>query len=313
MSEPSQPSAVLIVNAGSRSGLDDFETARDRLTALGLDLKGAYAPRDPGDLPKIVADTIADGVRLLILGGGDGTVSMVARQLGGTDVTLGLLPLGTANDLAHTLEIPKDLDAACDAVVNGKLVDVDLGVVHSDGHDDNYLNVASIGLAVEVTRALNPKLKKRLGAAAYPVAAVQAYRRHRPFAARLEFPEGDHEPVELADLLQVAVANGRFYGGGAVAAPDAGIDDHVLDVYAIPRGTAWQRLRVGRHFLSGHFTDEDHVLHVTTRSVRITTDTRQPVNIDGELSAHTPATFGVVRNSLKVMVPQESTAATLDG
>jgi diacylglycerol kinase (ATP) len=308
----SQPRAVLIVNAGSRSGLDDFETARDRLAALGLRLEGAYAPRDPGDLPGLVADTIAEGTKLLILGGGDGTVSMVARKLAGTDVTLGLLPLGTANDLAHTLEIPKDLDAACDAIVNGKLVDVDLGVVHSEGQDDNYLNVASIGLAVEVTRALNPTLKKRLGPLAYPVAAVKAYGKHKPFAARLEFPEGDHAPVELDDLLQVAIANGRFYGGGAVAAPDAGIDDHTLDVYAIPRGTARQRLRVARHFLSGAFTAEDHVLHVTTRSVRITTDTEQPVNIDGELSARTPASFGLLRNALKVMVPLASTAATLD-
>jgi diacylglycerol kinase (ATP) len=304
----SPPRAVLIVNSGSRTGRDDFEFARTRLTELGLPLAAADIVDNPADLPELVRDAISSGAGLLILGGGDGTVSMVARQLAASDVVLGLLPTGTANDLARTLQLPADLAGACDTVVNGKLVDVDLGAVD----DDYYLNVASIGLAVEVTKALSPVLKRRLGKFAYPIAAVSAYFRHRPFRARLDFPDGDHEPVELRDLLQVAVANGRFYGGGAVAAPDAGIDDHLLDVYAIPRGTAGQRWQVARHFVSGAFTEADHVLHVTTRTVQVTTTPDLPVNVDGELSARTPAHFGVLRNGLKVMVPLTSDAAKLD-
>jgi diacylglycerol kinase (ATP) len=188
------------------------------------------------------------------------------------------------------------------------VVDVDLGVVG----DDHFVNVASVGLSVGVTEALSPVLKRRVGALAYPIAALRAYRRHEPFRARLEFPDGDHEPVDLDDLLQVAVANGRFYGGGNVVAPNAGIDDHLLDVYAIPRGTAWQRWQVIRHFISGAFTERDHVLHLTTRSVRLITEPEQRINVDGELSARTPVQFGLLRNGLKVMVPQSSDAAQLD-
>jgi diacylglycerol kinase (ATP) len=309
----SQPRAVLIVNSGSRTGREDIEFARERLQRRGLALDAAYVVENPADLPKLVDDAIGSGTPMLILGGGDGTVSMVAPQLARADVVLGLLPMGTANDLARTLQVPHDLGAACDTVVDGKLVDVDLGTVDSAQGTDCYLNVASIGLAVGVTEALSPLLKRRLGAFAYPIAAVRAYLRHRPFAARLEFPDGDHDPVELGDLLQVAVANGRFYGGGAVAAPDAGIDDHQLDVYAIPRGTAWQRWQVARHFVSGAFTEADHVPHLKTRSVRVTTSPGLQVTIDGELSARTPVTFGVLRNGLRVMVPGSSTAATLDG
>jgi diacylglycerol kinase (ATP) len=302
------PQAVLVVNTGSRRGQEHLDLARRTLTDLGLDLVEVRAVQDPSDLPKVLDEVVAARPGMLVLAGGDGTLSTAADRMSGTDVVLGVLPTGTANDLARTLQLPTDLVAACEAIVHGKTVDVDLGTIGAD----RFLNVASMGLAVGVTRALNPDLKRRVGALAYPIAAVQAYRLHKPFRATLEFPAGDHESIELADLLQIAVANGRFYGGGVVVSPDAGIDDHVLDVYAIPRGTAWQRLQVLRHFVSGAFTEKDHVLHVTTRQVRVTTDPDVSINVDGELGLRTPQTFGIAVNALKVRVPQESDAATLD-
>lgn len=300
--------AVLIVNSASRRGQEEFDRARESLTGLGVELMAAHAVADPSTLPSVVQKSIDEGARTIILGGGDGTVSSVAPQLCETEVALGLLPTGTANDLARTLGLPTDLIRACENVANGKVVDVDLGVVG----EDRFLNVSSIGLAVGVTKQLNPKLKKRLGALAYPIATLKAYRRFRTFTARLEFPDGDHPDVELDDLLQLAVANGRFYGGGAVVAPNAGIDDHLLDVYAIPRGTPLQRWQVARHFVSGVFTESDHVYHVTTRNVRVTTVPGQAINVDGELSARTPETFGIVEGGLRVIVPEDATVGTAD-
>lgn len=300
--------AVLIVNSASRRGQENFALARRRLTELGVELMSAHAVEDPSTLSDVVAGAVAAGARTIVLGGGDGTVSSVAPQLCSTEVVLGLLPTGTANDLARTLGLPTDLNRACETVANGKVVDVDLGVVG----DDRFLNVSSIGLAVGVTEQLSPKLKKRFGALAYPVATIKAYRRFKTFSARLEFPDGDHPDVELDDLLQLAVANGRFYGGGAVVAPDAGIDDHLLDVYAIPRGTPWQRWQVARHFVSGAFTESDHVYHVTTRNVRVSTVPGQAINVDGELSARTPETFGVVQGGLRVIVPEDASVGVAD-
>ncbi|GAB3272085.1 lipid kinase [Kineosporia babensis] len=300
--------AVLIVNTASRRGREDFDRARESLTGLGVDLRAAHAVEDPSTLPSVVKDAIDAGARTIVLGGGDGTVSSVAPYLCETGVVLGLLPTGTANDLARTLGLPTDLIKACENVAQGKVVDVDLGVVG----DDKFLNVSSIGLAVGVTKQLNPKLKKRLGALAYPVATIKAYRRFQTFSARLEFPDGDHDDVELDDLLQLAVANGRFYGGGAVVAPNAGIDDHLLDVYAIPRGTPWQRWQVARHFVSGVFTESDHVYHVTTRNVRVSTEPGQAINVDGELSARTPEVFGIVEGGLRVVVPVDASVGVAD-
>lgn len=305
--------AALVVNSGSRSGAEAFDTARDRLTELGLPLAHCYPVTDAARLPEVIDDVLADGCDLVVLGGGDGTMSAVVDQLAQSGVTLGVLALGTANDFARTLQIPTDVVEACDAIAHGKVVDIDLGVVgRNPDRGRHFVNVASVGLSVGVTRALSPVLKKRLGPLAYPVATMRAYREHRPFTAYLEFPDGDHATLRLDDLLQVAVGNGRHYGGGNVVSPDAGIDDHSLDVYAIRRGRMRDHVSIARVLRDGSFVEHDNVTHVTTRRVRLRTDPEQQVNVDGEVVASTPQEFSVDRNALDVLVPHASTGARQD-
>ena len=302
--------AALIVNTRSRTGEQVFFRALDRLQELKVPLGATYAIRDPGRLPETVREVLEDGsgYETLILGGGDGTVSSVVDFLAHHDVTLGLLPLGTANDFARTLGIPSDVDEACEAIANGKVVDVDLGLAGNN----YYVNVASVGLGVGATQALTPWAKKNIGALAYPVAAIKAFMTHEPFSARLVFPDGDHEPVEHERLLQVAVGNGRFYGGGMVVAPGSGIDDKSLDVYAIRLGRHRDLFGAARYLKSGDFIRNESVSQYRTTRVRLETDPPLSVNIDGELVAQTPQDFSVVENALKVLVPQGSASARRD-
>ncbi len=302
--------AALIVNTRSRSGEQVFFRALDRLQELHVPLGATYAIRDPARLPETVREVLEDGsgYETLILGGGDGTVSSVVDFLAHHDVTLGLLPLGTANDFARTLGIPSDVDEACEAIANGKVVDVDLGLAGNN----YYVNVASVGLGVGATQALTPWAKKNIGALAYPVAAIKAFMTHEPFSARLVFPDGDHEPVEHERLLQVAVGNGRFYGGGMVVAPGSGIDDKSLDVYAIRLGRHRDLFGAARYLKSGDFIRNESVSQYRTTRVRLETDPPLSVNIDGELVAQTPQDFSVVENALKVLVPQGSASARRD-
>ncbi|MGH8869742.1 MAG: lipid kinase [Actinomycetes bacterium] len=300
--------AALVVNTLSRSGEQAYEEARERLQSLGVPVEMTYPLRDPGRMPETVLDVLDRGCDLLILGGGDGTVSSVVDYLVSRDARLGLLPLGTANDFARTLQLPSDLEAACETIASGKVVDIDLGLAG----DNYYVNVASAGLSVGVTQALSSRLKRRAGALAYPIASLRAFARHQPFSARLTFPDGDHETLELDRLLQVAVGNGRFYGGGNVVAPDAGIDDHTLDVYAIGMTRRRDLIGTARYFKSGDFVRADNVTHITTRRVLVEADPVQKVNIDGEVVTQTPEEFSVARNALHVLVPRDSTAADLD-
>lgn len=303
---------ALVVNAASRSGARSFDFARTTLLGLGVDLGVSRAVTDPSTLRGVIGDVLEQGYSTVVVGGGDGTIGAAAGLLAdlapGVRPALGVLPLGTANDFARTLDLPRSVEEACAVVAEGKVVDVDLG--RADGKP--FLNVASLGLSVGVTRALRPGLKRWLGPVAYPVATLAAYRRLEPFSARLTFPDGDFEPIELDDLLQVAVGNGRHYGGGNTIAPDAGIDDHTLDVYAISHGRLRDHVSVARLLKSGSFIDHHQVQQLTTRAIEVTTYDGQPVNLDGEISATTPVRFEVQRNALDVVVPRHVTHVRLD-
>ena len=305
--EPRVDRVAVVVNTGSRTGaraLPLVESALRRTTAERVQVHGV-----PGG-PELVAAleaAVASGPDLLVVGGGDGTIGCAAALVAHTPTTLGVLPLGTANDFARTLGIPTAVPAAVDTLLKGTVVDVDLGRVNGRP----FLNVASLGLSVAVTRHLTPGLKRRLGRLAYPVATLAAHRAHIPFSARIELTDGS--VLELDDLMQVAVGNGRHYGGGLTVSPTASIDDHLLDVYAVERGRLRDHVSVARLLRSGDLVEHERVHHLTTRRLRLVTDEPLDINLDGEIAEVTPATFEVDRNALHVVVPVGSRAARLDG
>ena len=298
--------AAVLVNGASRRGVAAYPAVLAGLASAGVEVCRAELV-DPTDLVVAVTRAVDGGCTLLLVGGGDGTIGAVAGLLAevpsGRRPVLGVLPLGTANDFARTLDLPAAVPAAITVLATGKVVDIDLG----QANGLPFLNVASLGLSVGATHALRPALKRRLGPLAYPLAALVAYRQHIPFRARLEFPESDHATLELADLLQVGVGNGRHYGGGNTVAPDAGIDDSTLDVYAIGAGRLRDHLSLTRLLRDGSVVEHHRVQHLVTRSMVLTTDEPLEVNLDGEIATRTPVRFGVRRNAVEVVVPAHVT------
>jgi diacylglycerol kinase (ATP) len=302
-------SAAVVTNAGSRRGAVAHERAVEKMKKAGMPITSVHHVVSGTELAETLERVIEDGHDLLVVGGGDGTLACAAGRVAGTDIVLGILPLGTANDLARTLDIPKNLAKACAAVADGKVVDIDLG--RANGQP--FLNVASVGLSVDVTEALSPGLKRYFGPLAYGIATLRAYARHQPFRARLEFPEGDHEPLELGGLLQVAVGNGRHFGGGNTVSPTAGIDDHTFDIYAILEAPLREHMKIARSLKDGSFVEHDRVHHLTSQRVRLVTEPGLSVNLDGEIATATPTNFTIERNAVHVVVPQSSSSASLDG
>lgn len=292
--------AALVVNTRSRTGSKAYTRALELLRGLGLPIGSAYPLQDPARLPETVGAAVDEGNDLVIVGGGDGTISSVVDMLAHREVPLGLLPLGTANDFARTLHVPTDLEQACRTIAHGRVVDIDLGL---SGHN-YYANRASIGIGASVAKAMSPTLKKRIGSLAYPVATAKAWFDHKPFSARLTFPDGDHEPQEYRSLLQISVANGRYYGGGQIAAHDSGIDDSTLDVSVIRHGNLRELATVAQSFRNGTLLRTEQASFFRTRRIQVETQPSLPVNIDGELVANTPQDLSVARNALHVIVPQ---------
>ena len=134
--------ATLIVNAHSRKGQALFETACQKLKAAGVSVTSAHAVTDPAELQPMVRAAVQRGTPMLIMGGGDGSLSGVVDELVGTNCVFAVLPLGTANSFARSLDLPLDLDGAIETIANGRRRRVDLGMI--DG--DYFVNGASIGL-----------------------------------------------------------------------------------------------------------------------------------------------------------------------
>lgn len=284
--------ALLIANPHARRG-QEVEPFAAALEAGGMTLLRRDCRRRE-DLSATIRE-VRDQVGAVILGGGDGTLSAAAPGLRDTGLPLGILPLGTANDLARTLDIPVDAEGAAAVILAGHQRRIDLGCVN--GHP--FFNVASVGLSVSITQRLNKVMKRRWGKLAYPIAAAAVLMTARRFRGTLRL-DGVDVPVKS---MQVAVGNGRFYGGGMVVEEDAQIDDATLDVYSLEPRTVWSLLLMARAFRAGEHEQLDEVRNLRARQVELHTRRRRHVSADGEIITVTPARFTVLPGAVRVFTP----------
>ena len=283
-------SALLIVNTKSRSGKASLESAIDMLGAHGI----APVHRECGTREQLSALIREHGgeVDLVAVAGGDGTMNAAAEGLVATGLPLGILPTGTANDLARTLGIEADLEAAVKVIAAGHTRRIDLGLVN--GHP--FFNVASMGLSAELASMLTRDIKRRFGKLGYAVTAVRALARARPFRAVIASEEGTARVL----TLQIAVGNGRYYGGGNAVEKTATIDDQRLDLYSLEFRRAWKLALLARSFRYGEQGAWDEVRAIRAREFEVTTRRRKAINADGEIVTHTPARFTIRPSAVTV-------------
>lgn len=234
--------AVLIVNTGSRRGERSFNAARAGLEARGIHVVESYPVRAGAQLPKLVERTIAAGHRLVVVGGGDGTLSSAVGAFAYADAALGVLPLGTGNSFAQTLTIPQDLGHALDIIAGGNVVDVDLGVVN----EAYFSNVATIGLSANVARRTPRWLKRILGPAAYVVIGVVQTFQHNAFIATI----GRWRARRSARHA----SNYRSKWSGVRRNPDHGrshVDNRSFAIVTLRGKSRWQVHGCGSHFFRG--------------------------------------------------------------
>jgi len=285
--------ALLIVNAKSRSGCTMLDAAMGRLRQHGIEpIHRDCETRD--ELAPLIAKHGRD-VDLVAVGGGDGTLNAAAEGVIRANRPLGVLPMGTANDLARTLGIPPDLDAAARIIAQGRTRRIDLGLVN--GHP--FFNVASIGLSAELAQKLTREVKRRFGKLGYAVTAIRVLAGARPFHATII---SDTESVRVK-TLQIAVGNGRFYGGGNVVEKSAAIDDQHLDLYSLELSRAWKLALMARSFRYGEHGAWNEVRAIRAQEFDIRTRHPRPVNADGEIVTETPAHFTIRPGAVQVFVP----------
>ena len=284
--------ALLIVNANSRRG-KEADAYIQALEAGGLTLIRKECPRRERMGELITA--MRHDVDCVVLAGGDGTMSSAAVALRDTGLPLGILPLGTGNDLARTLGLPNDPAAIAQVILTGNTRKIDLGSVNGR----LYFNVASIGLTTQITERLSHTTKKRFGRLAYPFTALRVALNCQRFSAIIRCGASIHR----VRTLQITVGNGRFYGGGLVVSADAAIDDRMLDVYSLEPRNKWALLFMARTFSAGEHQDLDDVRTDRSPVVEVVTKLSHSVSADGEIVTVTPARFSVLPEAVTVYVP----------
>lgn len=285
--------ALLLINRYSRKGEKSLPQAVEYFYDHDMEL--IIKPvKHPQELGQVVRE-YHNQLDFVIVGGGDGTLNAVVDSLVETNLPLGILPLGTANDLARTLNLPLTMKEACDVIVQGNLKSIDLGWVNGK----YFFNVASIGLSVNITEKLSRGMKRRWGIFAYGITALQVISSSRPFRATIEV-DGQVLPV---NTIQIAIGNGRYYGGGMAIAKDAAIDDQRLDLYSIELEHWWQIFPLIWHLPKGHHHQLNWVRSIEGKSIEINTRKSYNINTDGEITTITPAKFKVIPHALRVFVP----------
>ena len=291
--------AVLVVNAHSRRGQDLFEEATAKLEMAGVRLIASHALRNPKKLVPTVRQAVQDGAPMVIVGGGDGSLSYAVDEFVGKDCVFAFLPLGTANSFSRTLGVPLDLDGAIDAIARGERRRIDLGMID----EDYFTNCAAMGLSPMIGEGVPHKLKRYLGRVGYLIWAVWCLMRFHAFRLTVD----DGEKKETIWATEVRIANGRYHGGVELI-ESATVDSGVIVVQAV----------VGRSVLPLIWNWVASMLRLPARqspiqefrgkSLKVLTRPRQPISIDGEVLAKTPVEAKIATGVIEVAAPHRSTA-----
>ena len=283
---------LFLSNPGSRSGDDALDAVAERLAAQGS--VSFHRPEAPEDLPDLLRRHGPDCDRV-VLGGGDGTVNLALDALLEINKPLGLLPLGTANDLARSLGIPTDLDDALDVVFKGEVRRIDV----ARANDVSFINAIGMGLGPRMTREMDDETKSRFGVLAYFIGIARAFRKQQDFLARVQIDDHEHH----VRCTQITIANGIHYGGGMTVVEDAKIDDGCLDVLMVHPDSRWTLLANALHLRLGRTRANDAMTHRRCRAVKVATEVELDVTADGEFLAHTPVECSVQPGALTVLAP----------
>lgn len=292
---PPQPSvkALLIVNPNSRQGVEaQLQEGLERLREAGIEVEHLVSG-SPAE-SRAAVEARSQEIDLVIIAGGDGTISSMAETLLNCRLALAVLPLGTANDLARSLGVAGNLDDAFTAIIANHRQRIDLGCL--DGH--YFFNVANIGLGVKVTEELTDKVKKQWGVLSYLKALFAALARSNQFRLKLTVDGRTHRMRSM----HLAVGNGRYYGGGNIISEDAYINDGMLSVYSLGPQKFWKLLLLAPLLRDGRQRHDRRIFTATAHEIEVSTSHRMAIHADGEPVSHTPARFEVHPAALEAII-----------
>lgn len=286
-------SAAMVVNTKSRHGRDWFDRACARFHDQDMPVD-AHAVDDPSQLEATLDAALAKNPEMVILGGGDGTISGLVDRLVGKGVTLGVLPLGTANSFARSLGIPLDVDGAVDAILAGQPKRIDLGMVD----DDYFASTAAIGLSPQIAETVPHNAKRWFGRMGYLSWAALQFLKFKPFTVIV----GEGKEAERMRAVEVRISNGPFHGGTELV-DEAGVASGEIVVQVVKGHVKSRLVRNWAASVLRLDARKEDTITFRGKALRVATEPVLPISVDGEVLAKTPVTAKVAPAVIDVMVP----------
>jgi diacylglycerol kinase (ATP) len=287
----------IICNPGAGS-VDDRDSIRAKLERFPE--SSICFTEQNGDGMRLAKEAVAAGCERVIAAGGDGTLNEVINGVAPhfERLEVGLVPLGTGNDFARMLELPTAVDDCIDVLLGGNTRTTDVVRVTSDCVR-YFINVSAGGFSGTVNEKMTPEIKQSWGPLAYLRCAAEALPELRAYRTEITL---DEDAAGLAlDLYNVVIANGRYVAGGTLIAPEAEIDDGLLDVVLIPQNPAGDLALVVAQVLVGSHLKSEGVVFRRAAKVAVRSTPGMWFNVDGELVGNEPAVFEVMPRALRFL------------
>lgn len=239
-------------------------------------------------------EDIEEGYKYVLIAGGDGTVDRAVNYIknNNIDIPIAILPTGTANDFAKFIEMPQDVEAACEQILNSEVKMVDLGKIN----ENYFINVASTGLFTDVSQKTDINLKNTMGKLAYYVKGIEQLPNFRKLKVKVKSEQMNYD----GDMFLMLIFNGRT-AGNLKFAYKAEIDDGLLDVIIINAGKINMIPLFIKMLRGEHLEDVNGLVYFKTNKLEIECNEGIVTDIDGERGPDFPLKIECIRNGMKIL------------
>jgi diacylglycerol kinase (ATP) len=296
-------STVFLVNPASANGSTGRKWPVLARRAADLGLRGdALMSERPGHLTELAAEAVRAGATQIVVVGGDGTVHEVVNGLlraGGSDVELAVLSRGTGTDFARSVGVPRKLEEGIRVALHGRIRTIDAGRATFHHGEAWFANFAGAGISGAIARDANASSKALGGKASFMVSTVKVFARWK--SAGVEAVVGGE--TRRGQMFEIVAMNGPYAAGGMKIAPEAAMDDGLLDTVLFGDVTKLDFLTTFPKIYSGRHLAHPKIELVRGTTVTVESDPPLPVVLDGEQPGTTPARFEIVPGALRVRVP----------
>ena len=288
---------LLIYNpyAGHKTFANSLDYVIERFVNIECDLI-PYRISEKSNLEKRIEDIKEDEFEKIIIAGGDGTIHLVVNLLikNNIDIPLGIFPIGTANDFARYFEIPKNIEAMVDIVMENNYILCDVGLAN----DNYFINVASIGFAIDISQKTNTDVKNNIGLFAYYIKAIEELHNIKAVEVNVTSDEMNFK----GEVYFMLIMNGKSAGGFTKISPYGSMSDGLLDVFIFKKAPLIDILPLIIQIMNGEHVKSNHVEYFQTKELKVECNENTGTDLDGEKGVEFPMLIKAIPNKIKINV-----------